>query len=141
LKSLVDESNENDPTWVEPEWGFPKGRREFRESDYQCAIREFSEETGYPSKLLHKITNILPYEEIFSGSNYKTYKHNYYLMYMKYEESNLDHFSTFQPNNEIGCIEWKSFEKCIEDIRFYNIEKKEVLEKIHQSITRFQIHL
>ena len=30
----------------ESEWGFPKGRRAPRESDMECAIREFSEETN-----------------------------------------------------------------------------------------------
>ena len=35
--------------YYEPEWGFPKGRRRLKESDMDCAIREFCEETG-----LHK---------------------------------------------------------------------------------------
>ena len=29
-----------------PEWGFPKGRRTPYETDLQCAVREFQEETG-----------------------------------------------------------------------------------------------
>ena len=36
----------NPNAWDEPEWGFPKGRRNNRESDYECSIREFEEETG-----------------------------------------------------------------------------------------------
>jgi 8-oxo-dGTP pyrophosphatase MutT (NUDIX family) len=36
-------------SWEEPEWGFPKGRRDTQESDWVCALREFKEETGQPS--------------------------------------------------------------------------------------------
>jgi len=31
--------------YLEQEWGFPKGRKKVRESDIDCAIREFCEET------------------------------------------------------------------------------------------------
>ena len=44
LKSLIDESKTN---WKMPEWGFPKGRRNYQENDISCALREFEEETGY----------------------------------------------------------------------------------------------
>ena len=74
LKELIDESN-NLGHWNEAEWGFPKGRRNYQEKDFECALREFTEETGINSKNLHNIQNILPFEEIFTGSNYKSYKH------------------------------------------------------------------
>ena len=45
LESLIKNSNTN---WIEPEWGFPKGRRNYGETDLHCAIREFCEETGMP---------------------------------------------------------------------------------------------
>ena len=34
-------------TWDTPEWGFPKGRRNYQENDLTCGLREFEEETGY----------------------------------------------------------------------------------------------
>ena len=43
LESLINECENN---WNEPEWGFPKGRRNFQEKDLTCALREFEEETG-----------------------------------------------------------------------------------------------
>ena len=43
LEKLIQQSTTN---WTEPEWGFPKGRRNYQESDISCALREFSEETG-----------------------------------------------------------------------------------------------
>ena len=33
---------------------------------------------------LENIKNLLPFEEIFTGSNYKSYKHKYYLTFMDY---------------------------------------------------------
>ena len=44
LTSLVKESKTQ---WTTPEWGFPKGRRNYQETDITCAYREFNEETGY----------------------------------------------------------------------------------------------
>lgn len=76
IVTIIEKSNTK---WVEPEWGFPKGRRNFQEKDYACALREFEEETGYSSSLLNNVNNICPFEEIFTGSNYKSYKHKYYL--------------------------------------------------------------
>ena len=45
--------NESKTNWDEPEWGFPKGRRNYQEKDMICAIREFEEETGYQKKILN----------------------------------------------------------------------------------------
>ena len=42
--------------WDEPEWGFPKGRRNFNEADLNCALREFTEETGFNMNSLKLIT-------------------------------------------------------------------------------------
>ena len=44
LESLVKGSR---TYWKTPEWGFPKGRRNYQENDLACALREFQEETGY----------------------------------------------------------------------------------------------
>jgi len=97
LNDLINQSNEYEH-WNEPEWGFPKGRRNHQESDYDCAIREFHEETGYSHKMLHNIQNLIPYEEIFTGSNYKSYKHKYYIMFMNYKDSFNRYLLIFIPS-------------------------------------------
>ena len=43
LYELIRRSTTN---WLETEWEFPKGRRERKEKEIQCALREFEEETG-----------------------------------------------------------------------------------------------
>ena len=126
----------NNGNWNEPEWGFPKGRRNTNESDFDCAVREFSEETGYNINQLSYIQNILPFEEIFSGSNYKSYKHKYYLMYIDYNESLS--LSTFE-NSEVSKISWKTYEECIACIRPYNLEKIRVITNVNECLLNCQL--
>ena len=38
--------------------GISKGRRNSKESDYDCAVREYEEETGYYSSDLNIIKNL-----------------------------------------------------------------------------------
>ncbi len=133
LESLIEESNKYE-IWEEPEWGFPKGRRNYQEKDYDCAIREFCEETGYNPSQLKLIQNILPYEEIFTGSNYKSYKHKYYLMYMDYADSILP---VKYEEMEVSKMEWKTIDNCLNSIREYNLEKKRMITNIHKCLSSF----
>lgn len=135
LETLIDESNKHS-SWTEPEWGFPKGRRNYQERDYDCAIREFCEETGFERSHLHSIRNIYPYEEIFTGSNYKSYKHKYYVAYIQPDHSkNLSNFEI----TEVSKMEWKSFDECISVMRPYNLEKKRLITNIHNTLTQYSM--
>lgn len=141
LTTIITELDTNNnifyPTyWEEPEWGFPKGRRNNNENDFNCALREFSEETGYSIHNLHHIQNILPFEEIFTGSNYKSYKHKYFLMFMKYEDTlNTNNFQT----TEVSKMEWKNFENTLCSLRKYNLEKKNVITNVDKCLKSFSI--
>lgn len=129
LEGLVDSTS---PIWIEPEWGFPKGRRNYQERDYDCAVREFCEETGYKPEQLVLMRNMQPVEEIFMGSNYKSYKHKYYVMYMRYED-------TLSPRNvqacEVSDSTWMSVDECLIAIRPYNVEKLRVLKNVDDALT------
>lgn len=127
IDSLVAEST---TTWTEPEWGFPKGRRNYKETDIACAIREFEEETGYSRDMLNIIENVLPYDEIFTGSNYKSYKHRYFLANVKTPIDANCADANYQID-EVGEIAWKTFEDAIDAIRPYNVERKLLLEKVN----------
>jgi ADP-ribose pyrophosphatase YjhB (NUDIX family) len=131
LLSLLDEADQT-VIWHEPEWGFPKGRRNTQEKDYECALREFSEETGYNVSILNNIRNIIPFEEIFIGSNYKVYRHKYYLMNISYKNSLT--VKTFQ-KSEVSGMEWKNFNECMSSIRSYNLEKKQMLGNVYNCLT------
>ena len=122
LESLINESEYN---WNEPEWGFPKGRRNYQEKDLCCALREFEEETGCNKNKLKIVYNLLPIEELFTGSNYKSYKHKYFIAYMDINED-LDNFQ----KSEVSKIEWKNYNECIKQIRPYNLEKMDTLKRV-----------
>jgi 8-oxo-dGTP pyrophosphatase MutT (NUDIX family) len=132
LKSIMDELDEN---WDEPEWGFPKGRRNYFEKDFECALREFTEETGYNRKSLKNVENILPFEEIFTGSNYKSYKHKYYLLMMVDTPKYVSQYD----KNEVSKIEWKTYDECLRCIRPYNLEKKRLLTNIDNCLKLYKL--
>jgi len=122
--------------WNEPEWGFPKGRRNFQEKDYDCALREMTEETGYSIHCVKNIKNILPFDEIFLGSNYKSYKHKYYLMYMSYQDSLL---IEKYDKSEVSSMQWKTYDECMQCIRPYNLEKKRLITNIEHTLSRYRL--
>jgi ADP-ribose pyrophosphatase YjhB (NUDIX family) len=135
LSSLIEISNSHG-LWHEPEWGFPKGRRNFQEKDFDCAVREFCEESGFDKENIYNIKNIYPFEEIFTGSNYKSYKHKYYVAYMLNKDTN--NLNNYEPS-EVSKIEWVNYEKCLYNIRSYNLEKKRLITNIHNMINKFNL--
>ena len=134
IVSLKTLNKTNEIIWLEPEWGFPKGRRNLKEKNIDCAIREFEEETGINKHEYNLLYQIDPIEELFSGTNNIRYKHIYYVAMAK---DNIDNYFKIDKHNfnqvsEISNIKWHSFEECLASIRNYNIEKKNVLQKLHK---------
>ena len=141
IAEIVDELNKErevsgTENWKEPEWGFCKGRRNYKESDYDCAVREMEEETGYSRENMSIIKNINTFEEVFIGSNFKCYKHKYYLMYMTYENSLKT--GSFE-KTEVSCIKWASFKECLSLIRSYNVEKKNMISEVEHGLNKYAI--
>jgi 8-oxo-dGTP pyrophosphatase MutT (NUDIX family) len=124
-KTLEEIVRECDTAWSEPEWGFPKGRCNPRETDLAGALREYEEETGYKATTLNIITNVVPYEEIFIGSNYKAYKHVYYVA----KSSNTSPLKSYQ-QNEIGDMKFFTFEAAAKAVRPYNTERLHIISKL-----------
>ena len=133
LQTLIAESETD---WLEPEWGFPKGRHNNLEKDLACGLREFEEETGYTTHNIKIIQNILPYEEIFTGSNYKSYKHKYYLGYINFTQ---EPYKPFQ-NTEISKLAWCNYEEAVGLIRPYNLEKLAMLTKINTVLKTYSVY-
>lgn len=133
LSDLVENSN---TAWCETEWEFPKGRREYNEKDIDCALREFEEETGICKSNISVVENIIPFEEIFIGTNHKSYKHKYFLACINDPSVNLDNFQ----KTEVSKLEWKSLAGCLESIRSYNLEKKQLIQNIDMVLREYSLY-
>lgn len=120
--------------WEETEWEFPKGRSNKNESEIDCAVREFEEETGYNRKYITLVGNILPYEETFIGSNHTAYRHKYFLAHTQ----NIGSFKGKYQQSEVSMVQWKTYEECIESIRSHQTIKKELITRIHSMINEYQ---
>jgi len=75
--------------YTEQEWGFPKGRKKIKESDIDCAIREFCEETQLYKDDIQIDSKIIPFQEIFFGTNNILYKHVYYIAKIVKEDAKI----------------------------------------------------
>ena len=76
------------------------------------------------------VKNVLPYDEIFTGSNYKSYRSRYFIAEMVRQ---IDDFQ--KQDCEVNDIGWYSYEECMNMIRENHQEKKDILSKIHQLIS------
>jgi len=133
LKDIV---NMSTTKWNETEWEFPKGRRNYKEKDLDCSLREFEEETGISQTKITIVENVLPFEEIFIGSNHKSYKHKYFLAYMNDTEEYLNNFQV----TEVSKIEWKTIDQSLESIRPYNLEKKHLITNINKVLQEYRLY-
>lgn len=123
--------------YQESEWGFPKGRRAPRESDMECAIREFGEETNI-SRDSYVICNNLLLSESFSGTNGVPYKHDYFVALLR-TPVNLEQAMTSMQQREVSAIEWKTVSECRTVTRPHYIQRSELLNSFQRIIHTFDL--
>lgn len=136
MQYLVDRAHQS---LKETEWGFPKGRRNINEDDYNCAFREFCEETGMGDGDITARSEIRPLEEVFVGSNRIRYKHIYYTAVHQPDRSATSAVM-FDPTNkvqskEIKDVRWLSYSECQDKIPGCNNERKELLHRLDRILT------
>ena len=123
------------------EWEIPKGRRNNLETNKQCAIREFKEETNINIESLNIINNVIPIIEEYEGINHVRYKHIYYIseaeeeFTLKVDMDNKDQYT------EIKNIEWLNEENSCSKIRDYDTKKLEVINTFFNFIKNFHKHV
>ena len=120
--------------FVEPEWGFPKGRRMRGETDVQCAMREFLEETNIPNEA-YTVTD-LKFTESFTGTNNIQYKHIYYVAILKDSTLfNLKMKLTPVQRREISAVDWKTLAECKEITRPHYTERKKMITELERTVS------
>ena len=120
--------------YQENEWEIPKGRRNNREKNKCCAIREFEEETNIKSNNYKLIYNNVPLIEEYKGINNVNYKHVYYIA-----KANSTLKLYINPNNkdqilEVNSIKWLNKKECLEKIRTYSYSKINVVKQFYKFI-------
>jgi 8-oxo-dGTP pyrophosphatase MutT (NUDIX family) len=125
--------------FAEREYGFAKGRRKMRESDIDCAVREFYEETRIKKEDIQILDHIMPFEEIFFGTNGVMYKHVYYVaklinddLDVKVDENCLEQV------REIRAIKWYNSNEVIAHIKSYYVERIELFKFACKKIMDFE---
>jgi len=125
-------------TFTDPEWGFPKGRRSKGETDMECAIREFWEETNIISEA-YTIIPTLSFTEVFIGTNDVKYKHVYFIALLKDStllpnEKNL----TSTQRREVSEVGWKTLSDAKQITRPHYIERKKLLTQLERTIQEYE---
>ena len=130
--SLLTKNNNN---ISEQEWGFPKGRKKLKENDVDCAIREFCEETQLNKDDIEIDTEIIPFQEIFFGTNNILYKHVYYIAKIINDDAEilLDN-NCIEQIREIRSLKWFSEKEVLNHIKNHNIERIKIFKKANSII-------
>lgn len=115
------------PFYSVAEYGLPKGRKQRGETDIECAIREFCEETGYSQQDIKIIRNVKPIIENMVGTNGVSYRFIYYLA--EDLSDNVPKISE-RNSNEIGAIGFYTYDETLQLLREYHIEKRNIIKNV-----------
>ncbi len=131
LQSLIDETTD---VYNTNEWELPKGRRNMRENNRECAIREFQEETNISPENYNLINNIVPLIEEYTGINNVRYKHVYYIGKIHQSCKLNINMSNKEQYTEVKSISWLNQKECNSSIRDYDTHKKKVVNEFFDFI-------
>ena len=109
-----------------PEWEIPKGRKNNNESNINCAIREFYEETNISQNEYEIKNNITNIHDDFVGTDGNKYKNIFYIGFYKKKMNNI----IFTNNNEINETRWCSWDEAITLIRPYHKNKINIINEL-----------
>jgi 8-oxo-dGTP pyrophosphatase MutT (NUDIX family) len=117
------------PSYKIPEYGFPKGRKNGDESGLECALREFTEETGFVKEDIRIIECIEPIVENLTGTDGVDYRHIYYLAECINPKDPVIP-DIHNQTNEIGTVGFYTYHESLSLIRMYHHEKRDIIQNI-----------
>lgn len=101
---------------VGPPWGFPKGKRNEREREVDCALREFREETRLSIDTVRILEGVPLLEEQYTARNQKSY-HIYYFLAESTEQMPVRKYNTE------GCIRPQAVSEEAADARWVTYQE------------------
>lgn len=120
-------------TFTEQEWGFPKGRKHHYENEWQCATREFTEETHVPSRFLQYHDQCISEEYI--GSNDVEYSTRYFVCSFIGDLACVaDSMGEVVADQscEVSCRRWVSIDEGLALLRPTQVTKHSILALLDQ---------
>ena len=133
LDALISNRTAN---YKDQEWGFPKGRKNRRETNIETAVREFTEETGIPEENI-KIINKKFIENYISYDNLE-YKNIYFLAKYTGDENiftvsdiNREQFA------EVSEIKFLDTDDAYNIIRNYSKKKRKIVKLVKIYINKY----
>ena len=116
----------------------PKGRLKYNESTIDCAVREFSEETGYPKKDIQVLYNYPFFVDDFIGSDNKTYRNIFYIATIKENAKLLYKLGqNAAQSKEVGNMGWFTLSESMDLIR--DNQKKRILIESCDYICKYRV--
>lgn len=131
-------TGENAAMYDMPEWEVPKGKRQNKETDLQCAIREFCEETGLAQENIRIFKNVVPLEEVYTGINGIEYKHIYFIGEILDIPDSLvsSHTGELRVDgqcreqvSEVSKIKFMDLETVNAEVRVFHVSKRNIIQK------------
>ena len=118
--------------YTEQEWGFPKGRRNHYENNFQAATREFYEETGIPINNIDISNNSKTFSEVYNSYDNIKYQNVYYIAYYNGDGKIGIDFTKQEQYTEISQINFFDFKNAITKLRDYDDNKRKLITEINE---------
>lgn len=122
---------------TETPWGFSsKGRKNQHETEKECALREFQEETNIPSELIN-IIDFYPFKEFYTGYDGNPYMTIYYVAYIPFipdmSSKVIQNVIRVRPSvsEEVADTKWCNYYTCLE---YLDENKRNILKDINNLI-------
>ena len=125
----------------EPEWSFPKGRKNKNETELTCAGRECMEETDFDPTKFHMLP-VDPIHENYTGFNKIKYRNIYYIAEfistdpLDYGVSGIMGTNALNKLQqvEIRNVAWLTLDETVGKIRSYHSERKGLITDVYNDI-------
>lgn len=119
------------PVWEFAEWGFPKGRRNMKENNMTCAVREFEEESGFCNDDFILLDGVDPIEETLIGTNGVNYRHIYYVALSTTDkEPSINALNKTQAD-EVGDIRYMNYEDTVQIVRPHHTDRQKIITQVY----------
>ncbi len=137
---LIRELVNSCPTVGKDVWEFPKGRVFSEESGFQCALREFEEETNIKRGYVSVIKSAGVHEDNYQGTDHNMYRSIYFIGYI---QDGLTIPLSYQPcpygmrgdfiSDEVMDVKWMTFGEAME---VCNPSRRVIMESVHAYISK-----